>query len=85
MLRWQLNLGNNALETGTISGSDFALQNFSDTGAYIGPALTVQRSSGAVFVHANGATLPPTVVAPGAAHLFLNKAGPGSQAILDAE
>ena len=81
--RWQLNLGNNIPETGSNAGSDFALQNFSDAGASIGPTFTIQRSSGAVFVNGNGAAPNTALFSTSAVNFSINKAGSGFNANLN--
>jgi hypothetical protein len=45
--RWQLDLGNNAAESGSNAGSDFTLHRFSDAGAFLGTPLTITRATGA--------------------------------------
>jgi hypothetical protein len=47
-MRWQIQPGNGAGETGSNVGSDFGLYRYSDTGAYLGQSIGVQRSTGLV-------------------------------------
>jgi hypothetical protein len=52
LVRWQLLPGNNALETGSNSGSDFEISRHNDAGTYLGSPLTIFRVSGAArFSH----------------------------------
>ncbi len=44
--RWILNLKNASPETGSNSGSDFAIERYADGGGYIGPVLSFARASG---------------------------------------
>jgi hypothetical protein len=78
-LRWQINLGNTTPEGGSNTGSDFAVNNFSDPGSIIGSPLTIQRSSGAVSINQYGATLTTGTFSPTtAANFSINKAGSGA-------
>ena len=45
VLRWQVVLGNSTAETGGNSGSGFAIQNFTDTGAAISLPLQISRAT----------------------------------------
>ena len=47
--RWNLILGNSAAESGTSTGSDFALSRFNNTGAFIDQPFSINRSSGAAY------------------------------------
>jgi hypothetical protein len=44
--RWEVDLGDGAVETGANAGSNFYLRRFSDAGAQLGLALTIIRDSG---------------------------------------
>jgi Chaperone of endosialidase len=46
-MRWNLCLGDGVAEGGGNSGSNFVLNNYTNAGAYIGPALTINRSNSA--------------------------------------
>jgi hypothetical protein len=48
VLRWQMQLGNGNPESGSSAGSDFALYNYNDAGAYIGNPLFINRATGIV-------------------------------------
>jgi hypothetical protein len=69
VIRWILALGTGASETGSNAGSGFAVTAYSDTGALIGNALTVNRSnlaaifpSGYLAVQAGIASVSPGVL-----------------------
>jgi hypothetical protein len=47
--RWLLRLGNEAVESGSNVGSDFAIYNYNDAGVLIGNPLSINRSSGIVY------------------------------------
>jgi hypothetical protein len=47
--RWQINLGNQAAETGTGSGSDFDIHLYNDAGGLIGTPLTITRNTGHAY------------------------------------
>jgi hypothetical protein len=46
--RWLMQMANATAEGGGNSGSDFVIHRYTDAGTYIGPAFSMQRSSGAV-------------------------------------
>jgi hypothetical protein len=46
--RWQIALSDSIPEAGENSGSNFAIQNFDDTGAVLGTPLYIDRASGAI-------------------------------------
>jgi Chaperone of endosialidase len=48
--RWQLVMGNGAVESGSNVGSDFALQRYNDAGALIDSPLSITRSTGQVTI-----------------------------------
>jgi hypothetical protein len=50
--RWVLIPGDQAAESGSNAGSDFRLQNYSDTGVYLGSPLVISRATGAVSMPA---------------------------------
>ena len=80
--RWTLALNTNS-EVGANLGSGFSLQSYNDTGALLSTPITFQRDSGAAIFNAVGAVGFPIVINPGQCHLILNKAGSGSQAVID--
>jgi len=45
--RWQVQLGNDDVETGSDAGSNFTIQNFSDAGAFKGWPVVINRATGA--------------------------------------
>jgi hypothetical protein len=45
--RWQIDLGNAVVESGSNVGSDFTISRFSDAGAYLDTPLTIARATGA--------------------------------------
>jgi hypothetical protein len=47
VLRWTLDLGDTATETGSNAGSDFVLSRYNDAGTFIDAPLVVARNSGA--------------------------------------
>ena len=49
-LRWQMQLGNTANETGSNAGSDFEIDRYSDGGTYLGTPLTISRATGQVGI-----------------------------------
>ena len=74
--RWELSLGNDALETGNNSGSNFGLTNYDDNGIAAN-VLQINRANGRMTFQAIGAaahsltTYPPDV---GSSTIVLNKA-----------
>jgi hypothetical protein len=57
--RWDLSLGNQTTESGGNVGSDFAIYNYNDAGAFIGNPLGIVRSTGrTVFAPATAAAIP---------------------------
>jgi hypothetical protein len=42
--RWQMIMADSALESGGNAGANYALYRYSDSGAYLGPALSINRS-----------------------------------------
>lgn len=44
--RWQMALGDTTAESGSNAGSNFLISRFSDAGAALGPALTINRANG---------------------------------------
>jgi hypothetical protein len=75
-VRWEMDLGSGAAESGGNAGSDFLLSRFNDAGAWLNTAMLITRSTGAVNFYS---TLnAPTVVASGdvsASHVIINSAG----------
>jgi hypothetical protein len=77
-IRWSLDLGDTAAETGSNAGTNFRLARYNDAGAFLGNVLTVDRATG--FVNAEGGrvwsntSLPPAS-APGARASFAGGAG----------
>ena len=55
--RWLLALGNTAAESGANAGSDFSLLRYDDAGSYLGTAVQITRSNGAVAVNSTGTTV----------------------------
>lgn len=50
VIRWQINLGDATAESGSNAGSNFTIGRFSDAGAALGAAFSLERSTGnAVF------------------------------------
>jgi hypothetical protein len=47
--RWQMYLGDSTAESGGNAGSNFGLANYSDTGAYLGTAMGINRSNGSAY------------------------------------
>jgi hypothetical protein len=56
--RWSLVPGSNAAESGSNTGSDFAINRYNDAGTYIDTPLNINRASGVVW--ANGLAPRPT-------------------------
>jgi hypothetical protein len=56
--RWVLALGDNVAESGGNVGTDFNLHRFTDTGAYIGSALQINRTTGDLTITGSVATKP---------------------------
>lgn len=54
--RWYVSLGDAASEGGSNAGSNFTITNYSDTGAYLGAPLSINRATGQVTVQAAPAT-----------------------------
>jgi hypothetical protein len=52
-VRWGLELGDSTVETGTNTGSDFALSCYTDAGVFIDTPLRVIRASGEVLLNLN--------------------------------
>lgn len=50
--RWYVSLGDASSEGGSNAGSNFTITNYSDTGAYLGAPLSINRASGQVTVQA---------------------------------
>jgi hypothetical protein len=48
--RWQLNLGDTAVESGSNNGSNFSIWRFGDTGTSIGTPLTINRVDGSITI-----------------------------------
>jgi hypothetical protein len=75
-VRWEMDLGSQAAESGGNAGSDFLLSRFNDAGAWLATAMLITRSTGAVNFYS---TLnAPTVVAigdVGANRVVINSAG----------
>lgn len=46
--RWLLDLGNDAAESGSNAGSNFAVHRYADNGSYLGLVLEIVRSTGAM-------------------------------------
>lgn len=90
-LRWELDLGNNAAESGSNSGADFTVIRYNDAEAYLGQALNINRATGDatfggnIFCHGNaivfaGATNPsagPKVYANTVDMIFQTGSGNG--------
>ena len=55
--RWNLQLGDTALETGSNAGSNLTISRYSDAGAYIDSPLTITRSNGYVAMAPGQLTL----------------------------
>jgi len=51
VIRWLLRLGNGEAESGSNVGSNFDIHRYDDAGGYLGPALTINRASGAWSVN----------------------------------
>jgi hypothetical protein len=47
LARWQILIGNATAESGGNAGSDLGIIRFTDTGAYLGDAINVNRATGA--------------------------------------
>lgn len=67
-IRWSLDLGDGAAESSTATGSNLRLARFSNSGAYLGDVLTVDRATGQVALEGgrawNNTNLPPLGTAP---------------------
>ena len=64
--RWEMDLGDSTIETGSNAGSNFGLSRFNDAGTYIDSPLSINRASGTVSFADNiivgaGAGFPATV------------------------
>jgi hypothetical protein len=90
ILRWQMILGNSTAESGSNTGSDFAIQAFNDAGVSSGIPITIARSNlymtvpSKIFVSPQGTTNYSVTQNPNAADIFLNKNGSGSQSAVTA-
>ena len=59
-LRWNMIFADSALEGGSNAGSNFALQRFSDVGAYLGSPLSITRSNGTIVLSGDTTVSSPT-------------------------
>lgn len=59
-IRWQLILASGDAEVGANSGSDFAVNRFSDSGVYLGTPFSISRATGAANFNATVAVATPT-------------------------
>ena len=60
--RWQMSLGDGAVEGGANSGSDFRLQRYSDAGALIDVPIWVRRNTGVTTFTGSPPTQTPIIV-----------------------
>jgi Chaperone of endosialidase len=56
-VRWEMDIGNDAVETGSNVGTDWSLARYSDGGIYIDTPLSIKRSTGVVTIN-DGLLLP---------------------------
>jgi len=63
--RWVLSLGDGGAESGGNAGTDFNLHRFTDTGAYIGAALQINRATGDATFSSNLTIGGATATKPG--------------------
>jgi hypothetical protein len=75
LARWGFHLGDTTAETGSTTGSHFMLTRFDDAGTYIGPVLSISRTTG-VATFANTATFSAGLQSSGSA-IFITSA-PGA-------
>ena len=73
-IRWAVQLGNLAPETGANVGSDFQIAATADDGATPLASLFIRRATGTVYINGIGATSPALIGTPGIAVFALNKA-----------
>jgi hypothetical protein len=66
-VRWIINPGDAAAESGSNAGSDFGIYRYSDAGAQIGPAMSISRATGVATLNAE---------------LIINLAAAGTTALL---
>jgi hypothetical protein len=67
--RWVMSLGSGAAESGSNAGSDFLIQNYSDTAALLGTPLSISRATGNVTI---GTTTPTLIIdGPAGSNRFL--------------
>jgi len=59
-VRWSLQIGNSAVESGSNAGSDFALLRFNDAGASIDAPLIIYRNTGNVAINSTTPSTSPT-------------------------
>jgi hypothetical protein len=50
LARWGIELGNSAAESGTSTGSDFALNYYKNDGTYLATAFSIARANGKIYV-----------------------------------
>ena len=62
--RWEMILGDNATESGSNAGCDFAIKNYSDTGTLIGTTLTINRATGLTTIFGALVLRPAASVTP---------------------
>lgn len=56
-IRWQMLLGNGAVESGSNVGTDFSLYRYTDAGGLIGTSVYITRSTGDMAVYGNNFTV----------------------------
>jgi len=71
--RWAVVLGDGAAETGSNAGANFAIQRFSDAGAYIDQPLSINRANGVTLIApASGTNALLQLTGTGAASAQIN-------------
>jgi hypothetical protein len=73
--RWEIDLGNGVAETGANAGSNFQIARYSDTGAFLGDSLVINRASGAVFIQGSNTNDNPAAGLVGEVISSVNTAG----------
>jgi hypothetical protein len=76
--RWSVSLGNNVAESGSNNGSNFAVNRYSDAGAYIDTPLSIYRSNGSVVFAGPSMNINSTT----GVTVSLNKAASGQENIV---
>jgi hypothetical protein len=72
--RWQMQIGNSTAESGSNTGSNFALIGMSDTGVALGTWLQINRNNGSAYFNSNPGNITLQAVA-GVSVIYINSVG----------